>query len=249
MKPHHSDRENILQRIRQNLKHQDIATTDNEAEAPVAAVSHHAGELVDMLAASCRSQQTDLLPAVTEPELIDSLRVRIESALAAGDKIGYCCAEEEATVLRAVGRTRYSLPASIHRFLTDDTRIHKIYPGTCSSAQERKLLLSTFQVLITACEVIAAFPGVIVSLSDAAEGRLSSLLPIHHWVIATEEQIIPDLAVVYERLSRDRENQRRACITFIAGPSRTADIEKKLILGVHGPLSVSIFLLKTPVQP
>jgi len=73
--------------------------------------------------------------------------------------------------------------------------------------------------------------GTLVQDATAVEKRLvSSLPPIHVAVIGTE-RILEDMGSVLQRLRPDQVNN----ISFITGPSRTADIERVLTIGVHGP--------------
>jgi L-lactate dehydrogenase complex protein LldG len=73
--------------------------------------------------------------------------------------------------------------------------------------------------------------GTLVQDGTAVEKRLvSSLPPIHVAVIGTD-RILEDMGQVLQRLRPDQVNN----ISFITGPSRTADIERVLTIGVHGP--------------
>ena len=73
--------------------------------------------------------------------------------------------------------------------------------------------------------------GTLVQDATAVDKRLvSSLPPIHIALIGTE-RILADMGSVLERLQPEQINY----ISFITGPSRTADIERVLTIGVHGP--------------
>ena len=74
-------------------------------------------------------------------------------------------------------------------------------------------------------------------------GRALSVLPPHHVVIATREQLVPDLAAAYERLAAKYAGNYPSFISFITGPSRTGDIERILVLGAHGPKKLTVLLL------
>jgi len=72
----------------------------------------------------------------------------------------------------------------------------------------------------------------------AAPGRPSSLtlLPPANFIVVDADRILPDLAAVISTLGKETiVNHRLALIT---GPSRTADIEKMIVLGVHGPKKI-----------
>ncbi len=61
----------------------------------------------------------------------------------------------------------------------------------------------------------------------------------HLAVIVNANDIVPTMHEAYERIG----NTNYDFGTFIAGPSKTADIEQSLVLGAHGPRSMTIFLM------
>lgn len=70
-------------------------------------------------------------------------------------------------------------------------------------------------------------------IQDAApvERRLASTLPSTHIAIVETGSILPDMPAVFTKIGPQQTNY----ISFITGPSRTADIERVLTIGVHGP--------------
>jgi L-lactate dehydrogenase complex protein LldG len=73
--------------------------------------------------------------------------------------------------------------------------------------------------------------GTLVQDSSAVEQRLVSSLTDIHIAIVPTNGILPDMPSLLERLRPEQSNY----IAFITGPSRTADIERVLTIGVHGP--------------
>jgi L-lactate dehydrogenase complex protein LldG len=73
--------------------------------------------------------------------------------------------------------------------------------------------------------------GTLVQDASAVDKRLVSTLPIIHIAIVGTDTIVPDLPSLLTRISP----RQAAYISFITGPSRTADIERVLTIGVHGP--------------
>ena len=96
---------------------------------------------------------------------------------------------------------------------------------------------------ITLCDALVAQTGSILLTARSAGGRALSVLPPHHVVIARESQLLPDLPAAFELLQKTYGNDYPSLITFITGPSRTGDIERILVLGAHGPRSLTAFLL------
>jgi len=96
---------------------------------------------------------------------------------------------------------------------------------------------------ITGCDSLVAQTGSVLLTTQSAGGRALSVLPPHHIVIATRDQVVPDLAGAL-RLARKRYAPNwPSFLSFITGPSRTGDIERILVLGAHGPKKLTIFLL------
>ena len=96
---------------------------------------------------------------------------------------------------------------------------------------------------ITECDLLVAQTGSVCVTSTSAGGRVLSVLPPHHFVLARRSQIVTDLSEAYSTLAtRYRENYP-SMISFITGPSRTGDIERILVLGAHGPKRLTILLL------
>ncbi len=73
--------------------------------------------------------------------------------------------------------------------------------------------------------------GTLAGDSSAIDGRLVSTMTEIHIVLVPTSGILPDMPTLLERLQPDSS----AYIAMITGPSRTADIERVLTIGVHGP--------------
>ena len=97
--------------------------------------------------------------------------------------------------------------------------------------------LTTVDIGITGADFAIAETGTLVLLSGPKQPRLTSLLPPVHIAILKRENIVANIHVLFERLGEFYESYDKlcSCISFITGPSRTADIELNLTLGVHGP--------------
>jgi len=97
---------------------------------------------------------------------------------------------------------------------------------------------------ISTCEfLIARFGSVMVSSALAGARRIFSF-PEIHVVVAYENQLVMELEEALEGIQLKYKDELPSQITNIAGPSRTADIEKTLILGAHGPKKLIVLLLK-----
>lgn len=100
------------------------------------------------------------------------------------------------------------------------------------------------EVGLTLCESLVARNGSVLISNANAAGRRLSIYPHVHIVIAYTSQLVMDLKDAFQLLKDKYENNLPTMISNITGPSRTADIEKTLVLGAHGPKEFYVFLLE-----
>lgn len=106
--------------------------------------------------------------------------------------------------------------------------------------------LADCEAAITGCELLIARTGSIVLSTGAANpcgGRTVSVYAPVHICIAYTDQLVYDIKDGLLAMKERYHNHFPSLITFATGPSRTADIEKTLVVGVHGPKEVYLFLL------
>ena len=96
---------------------------------------------------------------------------------------------------------------------------------------------------ITTCEALIARTGSIVLSSANPSGRTVSVYTPVHLCIAYTDQLFYDIRDGLLALKERYHQQLPSLMTFATGPSRTADIEKTLVVGVHGPRQVYLFLV------
>ena len=101
---------------------------------------------------------------------------------------------------------------------------------------------------ITSCHYLIARTGAIVMSSAQESGRTVSAYAPVHICIAYINQLVFDTRDALKGLKNKYGNNIPSFITFAAGPSRTADIEKTLVVGVHGPKEVYLFLIDKPTE-
>jgi L-lactate dehydrogenase complex protein LldG len=95
---------------------------------------------------------------------------------------------------------------------------------------------------VTSCEALVARTGSVV-LSTQNSGRINSVYAPVHICIAYTSQLRYDIKDALQLLKQKYGEQLPPIISFATGPSRTADIEKTLVVGVHGPKEVYCFLV------
>jgi len=99
------------------------------------------------------------------------------------------------------------------------------------------------QVGITRCEFLIARTGSIMVSSRQASGRRLPAFPPVHIVFAYTSQLVQDIKDALKGMKTKYGTNIPSMISLITGPSRTADIEKTLVLGMHGPKEVYVFLI------
>lgn len=99
------------------------------------------------------------------------------------------------------------------------------------------------EVGITTCEALIARHGSILITNANAAGRRLSIYPHIHVVIAKTSQLVLDIKDAVQLLQKKYDDQLPSLISTITGPSRTADIEKTLVLGAHGPKELVVLLV------
>jgi L-lactate dehydrogenase complex protein LldG len=104
--------------------------------------------------------------------------------------------------------------------------------------------LANCDVSITGCESLVARTGTIVLSSAQVNGRTASVYAPIHICIAYTSQLVYDLKDALQAAKEKYGNNLPSLLTFATGPSRTADIEKTLVVGVHGPKEVYLFLIE-----
>ena len=105
----------------------------------------------------------------------------------------------------------------------------------------------TIQVGITQCEFLVARLGSIMVSSGQMSGRRLHVFPDTHIVLAYTSQLVPDLKDAFLKLRNKYETRFPSFVSLITGPSRTADIEKTLVMGAHGPKELYVFLLEDTI--
>ena len=97
-----------------------------------------------------------------------------------------------------------------------------------------------YDVGISTTQAAIAETGTLVLDSADERHRLVSLVPPVHIAIVNASRICGTLGEVLTLLRKDKELSR--AVTFITGPSRTADIELTLAIGVHGPQELHVIV-------
>ena len=134
------------------------------------------------------------------------------------------------------------------RLLIDEKEWTKIYcrEDKWNDQFSNTINLESSDAAITGCELLVARTGTIVMSAAQQSGRTVSVYAPVHICIAYVNQLVYDTKEALQIIKEKYAGNIPSLITFAAGPSRTADIEKTLVVGVHGPKEVYLFLVDTP---
>jgi len=106
----------------------------------------------------------------------------------------------------------------------------------------------TLHSALTSCEfLIARFGSVMVS-SGQESGRKLNFFPEKHLVVAYASQLVPETKDALISMREKYDGKIPSMITQISGASRTADIEKTLVMGMHGPKEIYVFFVDDIIE-
>jgi len=96
---------------------------------------------------------------------------------------------------------------------------------------------------ITRCDFLIGRFGSIMVSSALSSGRRMFVFPEVHIVFAYTSQVVAELKDALKGMKKKYPDRLPSQITVISGPSRTADIEKTLVMGAHGPKELIVFVI------
>jgi len=108
-------------------------------------------------------------------------------------------------------------------------RLAEQIPGLSFEVTRERAAAS--KVGISQLDWAMANTGSLIQDASPVDRRLVSTLPNIHIAIVETNRLLPDMPAVFSKIRPEQTNY----ISFITGPSRTADIERVLTIGVHGP--------------
>jgi L-lactate dehydrogenase complex protein LldG len=101
---------------------------------------------------------------------------------------------------------------------------------------------------VTGAMLAVADTGTVALTAGPGSGRLPGVLPPIHCVVITRDQIVLDLEAAIPRIGDRLAAGLTSGVILVSGPSKTGDIEGRLVVGVHGPRDVHVMLLAAPAS-
>ena len=115
------------------------------------------------------------------------------------------------------------------------------------SAKEREnqVFAEQADIGITFSEITLAESATVTLFNDKDNGRTISLLPRCYIAIIPRSTLVPRMTQATKQIHEAHIQGREvsSCISFISGPSNSADIEMNLIVGVHGPVQATYIVV------
>ena len=124
-----------------------------------------------------------------------------------------------------------------------EKNIKEILKKANISFSENEKDISQVNVGISFCESLSARTGSVLVSSKQTSGRRLPAFANYHIVIAYSSQLVYTIKESLNEIKKKYGNNFPSMIVNIAGPSRTADIEKTLVQGAHGPKEIYVFLV------
>ena len=116
---------------------------------------------------------------------------------------------------------------------------------TNARQQIRDEIITSF-IGITSADYCVAESATLVMKTLPGQARATSLVPSIHIAVIRMNQVIANLKELYTLLTQEPDFDRQGltnCLTFISGPSKTADIEAVMVHGAHGPREVYLYVI------
>ena len=121
------------------------------------------------------------------------------------------------------------------------TRVDEIVSGDAGIRREQQTGYMDVHIGLTGAEAAFAESGSIVLRSGSGRPRMASLVPLVHIALLPSERIFR--TPMHWLVGSEADIATEANVVYITGPSRTADIEQQLTLGVHGPKNLHVILV------
>ncbi len=172
----------------------------------------------------------------------------------AGDYLGICRADEAAARIAALAAETGVRTAAIGEGVAIDTgaiataletegiSVLRTAPGVDADNRTQTLRrVADADMGIAEADCAIASTGTLAVVSTVSRPSSLTLLPPSSVILVNVDRLVRDIAAAVATLGANEIANHR--VTLITGPSRTADIEKRIVLGVHGPKSLHVLIV------
>lgn len=130
--------------------------------------------------------------------------------------------------------------------LYEELSSEMIWEWSESKGTENVYFTEQANIGITFSDITLAESGTVTLLNDKHNSRTISLLPTHYIAIIPKETIVPRMSYATRIIHKKNKSGEviPSCVSFITGPSNSADIELNLVVGVHGPVKATYIVVE-----
>lgn len=184
--------------------------------------------------------QLDTVTEVYEPQKDDLEVVFAQEYTKNNGNFVFCLNEKEfiENLKALIGQKKWGVVSCFEKGLIDIFSVHNY--NIINMAKDQ----SVTDAGITLCEALIARTGSVLLSTAQESGRVLPVYPPAHITVAYTDQIVYDLKEAIKNIQLKYQENMPSMINLASGPSRTADIEKTLVLGAHGPKEVYVFLIE-----
>lgn len=189
-------------------------------------------DLVKVMKLQCKSIHTDFV-ITNKSDLLETVR--------------HCVAKYGGGPVVAWRDSRFQefglAPLFAHIWQEENIEFYEWDP---SKGEENIYAAERANIGMTISDITLAESGTAVLFSNKDKGRTVSFLPHASLIIIPKSTIVPRLTQAARWISEKVKNGEHiaSCINFITGPSNSADIESKLVVGVHGPVKAAYIVVE-----
>lgn len=230
-------REHILGRIRQALAKP--APPIDMTPVPMEEIFAPVTDVRERFLAECKINLTEVIPTSSVGESAERLAALLAQLAGEGEIF-----LQDAPALRELAK---SLNGRTLRWSSEDATDHVAAQKEKASASNKPLPINgspvseSCQATITLAEAFVAQTGSVLTSSHCG-GRGASAVPPTHIVYGEVSQIVPDVTAAMRLAKEKCLTLENSYVGLISGSSRTADIEKILVQGAHGPRRLVVIL-------
>lgn len=241
------DRATFLQSVRTALGKSPLSPVPNYA--PLRPDAEQQWQKVAAIEARVAGKRDELLARLADVAARQGWQVC--RAASGADALAYVVKLAREKVARSVARSahgvfqRLALDAALAEA---GAQVMVAATGQTVGREQLRQVMANADIGVTGVDYAIAETGSVVLVPRQGVSRLVSLLPPVHMAIVAPQQVYESLDDVFalRRLAFLQGNgDMGSYLSFISGPSRTADIEQTIVVGVHGPVEVHLVLLET----
>lgn len=125
------------------------------------------------------------------------------------------------------------------------TEGHEVHLWDETNEEENKRVAERADVGITFSDITLAESGTVTLFNNKYNGRSISLMPRTYIAIIPKSTLVPRMTQAARQIHENnvKGDEVSSCVSFVTGPSNSADIEMNLIVGVHGPVEVTYIVV------